>query len=174
MIFDAENTETNQITNLPELGPHGYHGTIFFAKNWKIPTVSKANMIFILASADNRFIVMAVEDVGLIYYTTNSGISWAVTRKPGQYWFRLSYSPKNNTSFFALATIFASNTANENQHLMDKSWYSVSSDSNGNKLVLTGGSSMPMPVLGITYFPNQVMLSWSASFTNFVPQRISI
>jgi hypothetical protein len=171
LIFDAENPKTNNSKIFPEIGPHGYHGSIFYTKNWRIPTVPKTRKVFVMASDDNRFIVMAVEDAGLIYSSDNSGISWTIIRKPGKYWFQMSYSPQNNTSFYVLATIFASTNLEENQTVKDDNWYSVSSESGGNKLALTGGGSKPAPVLSIAYLSNQVMLSWPGSFTNFVPQE---
>jgi hypothetical protein len=171
LIFNAEDPKANNLKSFPESGPHGYHGSIFYAKNWRIPTVSKTRKVHVMASADNRFIVMAVEDAGLIYCTHNSGMSWSIIRKPGQYWFRLSYSPQNNTGFFALATVFASTNLEENQTVGNENWYCVSSEPSGNKLALIGGGQKPAPVLSIVYLSNQVILSWPGSFTNFVAQE---
>jgi hypothetical protein len=171
LMFEAEIPQTNNLEIFPKLGPHYYHGSIFYTKNWRIPTISKKRKAYVMTSADYRFIVMTVEGAGLIYCSHDSGISWNIIHKPGKYWFRLSYSPQNDSGFFALATIFDSTNLDENQTVSDESWYSVSSEPSGNKLALTGGGAKPAPVLSIAYLSNQVTLSWSDSFTNFIPQE---
>jgi hypothetical protein len=55
LIFNAENPETNDvgIRSHTDGGPHGYHGSIFYTTNWKIPIISKTNNVLIMASADD-------------------------------------------------------------------------------------------------------------------------
>jgi hypothetical protein len=109
---------------------------------------------------------MFVPDDGPIYFSTNSGATWTIFTTPGDHEFFLEGS-KEEGGFIASATIYATTASKPSTN----GWYAVASAADGSKLVLTGGMPQAAPELTITYFTNQVVLSWPSSFTGFSLQH---
>ncbi len=161
-------SKTNQI----RLTAGYYRGRIYEYDNSslfnKTFDMSGTNWASIFSSGDRTRLVVARDD-GLIYFSDNSGITWRTISAPGKYEFTLSSTPKGS-AMMAVITVgipYIEKTSGL-VHKNVKGWYSVGVSANGDKLVV---SSQSTPVLSITNSDNNVVISWSASFTNFVLQQ---
>jgi hypothetical protein len=124
--------------------------------------------VTVFTSDKNTRLVM-VRDQGPIFFSEDSGCSWKAITNPGQYEFTMSATPKGSV-VVALVTLTNVPVTFSDQMLV-QNWSSVVSAANGDQLVLTGGPTQSAPVLNIQGFTNSVIVSWPASFNNFVLQQ---
>lgn len=159
-------------TNQIRLAARYYRGRIYEYSNSTLTDknldTSGTNWASIFSSDDQTKLVVARDD-GLIYFSDNSGITFQTINSPGKYNFTLSSTPKGS-ALIAVVTV-AKDYGEESSELVRKNvkdWYSVGVSANGDKMVVTSESA---PVLSIMNSNNIVVVSWSASFTNFVLQQ---
>lgn len=156
------------LTNEIHLTAGYYRGRVYYTStNWP-----DEEWITVFSSEDKTKLVL-VRDEGPIYISENSGASWKVINVPGQYEFTLSATPKGSAvvARVSVAQIATSADPKTTQKMTFENWYSIVSTANGSKLVITGGPSQSAPVLSISHSDNGVVISWLASFTNFVLQQ---
>jgi hypothetical protein len=172
--MDVKEIYLASATNQIRLTARYYRGQIYEYNNSMLLNkkldASGTNWASIFSSGDRTKLVVARDD-GLIYYSGDSGITFRTISVPGKYEFTLSSTPKGS----ALVAVVAVGTVydEKNSELVRKSvkdWYSVGVSANGDKLVVTSQSA---PVLSIVNSDNIVVVSWSASLTNFVLQQNS-
>jgi hypothetical protein len=126
--------------------------------------------ITVFASDDKRRIVFA-RDSGPIFFSGNSGVSWTSITQSGNYEFTLSTSPKGSIFVAALSCTNISRAMLTDEKMVNGSWYAAVSDADGSKLVLSGGTSQPSPVISINRSDDSLTLSWSSSFRGFTLQQ---
>ena len=134
---------------------HGF----YMPPEWKISNKSLTNKVDMLYSMDKKNIVMMVLEYGPIYSSTNSGLTWTVTKQAGRYEYPI-VSGKGGGGFSAVATLYrsiddqASTLASTNgQHL-------ITTASDGSKMVITIDPLNPAPVLNITRINKNIIVSW--------------
>jgi len=151
-------------------GVSGLHGLLYMAGGLNTPHFTRTSRVDILSTEDKAVIVLMMRDNGPIYSSTNSGMSWTVINMPGTYEFPLT-SDSDSDRYFAGATIHPSPENQGLTNLPSLNWYAVGSDPDGSKLVMTGGSSQPSPVLSIKYSGEMATVSWPSNFTGFILQQ---
>ncbi len=152
-------------------GVWALHGLFYMAGGFKIPGIAPIARVDVYSTEDKKIIVAMILDNGPIYSSTNSGITWTITKAPGKYDFPLSVSPEGDVSF-AEATLYPSsdNRTSTNANLSSPDWYAIGSSPDGNKLVINGNGS---PALSIKHTANSVILSWSSQYSGFIAQQNS-
>ncbi len=151
-------------------GVHGLHGLLYMSKDLNTPHLDQMSRVDVFSTEDKAIILLMVRDNGPIYSSTNSGMTWAVITQPGTYEFPMS-ADSDSDVWLAGATIHPSPENQGLTNLPSLNWYAVGSDPDGNKLVMTGGSSQPSPVLSIKYSGEMATVSWPSNFTGFILQQ---
>jgi hypothetical protein len=151
-------------------GVRGLHGLLYMAKGLNAPNLTQTSRVDVFSTEDKSIIVVMVRDNGPIYSSTNSGMTWVVINKPGTYEFPLT-SDSDSDSYFAKATLYPSLENQTSTNPLPSHWYAIGSAPDGSKLVMTGDSSQPAPVLSIGHSGNEVIVSWPANFSNFILQQ---
>jgi hypothetical protein len=156
------------LTNEIHLTSGYYRGRVYYSStNWP-----NEEWITVFSSEDKTRLVL-VRDEGPICFSENSGAIWKIINVPGQYEFTLSTTPKGSAivARVSVAQISASANPNATQKMTLEDWYSIVSAADGSKLVIIGGPTQSAPVLTISHPGDGVVISWPASFTNFILQQ---
>lgn len=146
-----------------------FHGSLYLAPFGKTPALAQTNRVQILSSPDSTRIIMIVLDNGPVYTTTNSGLTWRTSNKPGSYKFPLVIGT-NGAELSASAEIHPPDSSVPAIDLATQSWYVKSQESGGNQLILTGNSSQSSPALTISQTANGIIISWPGDFPNYFLQ----
>jgi len=150
-------------------GVKGLFGTMRMADQWQTPSLTRTSRVDILSSEDKSLIVLMLRDNGPIYSSTNSGMSWTLITAPGTYEFPLTTTPEYG-GFYAKGTIHPS-TDNQTQPPAPASnWYVVGSGAGGSRMVITSDPTQPAPALSLASSARGLVVSWPASFADFVLQ----
>ena len=134
------------LTNQIHMTAGYYRGRIYYA----LPIQPDDKWVTVFTSEDKTKLV-SVRDEGPVYFSENSGLTWEVISRPGQYEFTLATTPKGSTivARVSVGKISAASDLAAIQRLAFENWYSVVSAANRSKLVMTGGPSQSAPVLSI-------------------------
>jgi hypothetical protein len=142
---------------------------MYMAGGWRTPGIVGTNRVDILASEDNRRIVVMVADNGPIYSSTNSGMTWATVASPDEYEFRLS-GEEGGSGFIAAGTIHPSPQNQPASSLALTNWYAIGRATDGSKMILTQAAAQAAPALKITRSDGGVVVSWPSAFAGFALQ----
>jgi hypothetical protein len=146
-----------------------FHGPMYMDDGSQIPRIDQTNFIDIFTTDDRKKIVVMILDNGPIYNTTNSGMTWTVSSAPGSYDFPLTIKP-DGSGYSAAATIIPSPKTLLSNKSPKKTWYAIGRSADGSELVFTGNTLNPAPALSITHTTEAEIVSWPASFANYILQ----
>jgi hypothetical protein len=156
----------------------GFKGEIYFSTNSgfqgrSVGTV-RLKRVEVYASVDKKRLVVVPEG-GPIYASTNSGVAWVCYDAPGEYSVPISAGP-DGMGFSVTITLGHKvpsdiTKAKSNPTASPGSWYAMAVDNDENTVVVTGSASQSPPALSIVPNGNEVVLSWSASFSGYILQR---
>jgi hypothetical protein len=172
-----------------DLGITGLHGFLYMAPDLGIPGIAQTNRVDVAASSDRTKIVVTLVDIGQIYSSTNSGMTWTLFTAPGKYDFPLTSGPDGMGLSFQV-TIYPSAedlmignlpapsyatggppaTNSQPKKLVPHNWYAVASAPDGRKLVITDSVSNEAPVLSIVHSSDGLVVSWPSAFKGFILQ----
>lgn len=158
LFFDAVNFPAGAS------GAGGMRGYIYMAKslNYEIPnalSTLSTNRVEILKNGRN--IVLMICDNGPIYNSTNSGVNWQVISRAGDY--KIPLGP----GWIAGATILPTPENQSAGKTNVPNWYVISPTQSGGKIVISGDTENPAPILNIQSVNGVLTVSWSATFSNF-------
>jgi len=122
---------------------------------------------------------------GLIYSSTNSGVSWFTNNAPSEEWSSVA-SSADGSKLVAVANngpIYSSTNSGvswQTNNVPSEDWISVASSADGDKLValVNGGGiytfqSVPTPKLNLTTPNSNLAFSWLVPSMNFILQQNS-
>jgi hypothetical protein len=132
------------------------------------PNSNDTNYVSIFSDRARAELIAAV-DHGLIYTSTNWGMTWMVITAPGQHEFHLGTAP-DGSGFCAHASIEPSSrpavaASAANTPLAE--WYAVASSADGSQLVVSASASQPARALNIRHSAAGVTVAWPAQFRTF-------
>ena len=149
-----------------------YRGPIYNSRGSRAPfarsEANSTNFVSIFSNNDRSELIAAV-DHGLIYTSTNSGMTWKIITAPGLYKIPLRTAP-DGSGLYAHATIAQPlsppNITNPMNAPLTES-YAFAFSAAGSKLVVSASASQPSPTLNIRYSIAGVTIIWPAQFTTF-------
>lgn len=147
-----------------------YRGPIYSVKGspsqFLQSETNKAKFVSIFSSSDQSELIVAV-DHGLIFTSTNFGMTWTVISDPGRHHFPLS-TAADGSGFYAQAFIEESSSKSiDARSKANTGWYAVAASATESKIVISADASQPAPMLSIRYSSTGVTIAWPANFAGF-------
>jgi hypothetical protein len=177
IVSSADGTQLAAVAN-----PNGKTAGVYTSTNsggtWALTSAPITNWAAIASSADGTKLAAAVQGgsaidssghlitwLGLIYTSTNSGVTWQTTSAPGTSWFALA-SSADGTRLAAIAVgglIYTSTNSGATWRptsAPSSAWTAIASSADGRRLV-AGADSSPGPIYvsqdsGATWIPHTV------------------
>jgi len=144
------------------VGYFEYHGMAFLVPDRSRPGKYRTNLVDITFSPDRTRILFMVEHTGPAYFSTNSGTSWELIDTPGNHDLIIDGNERDGGIMVTLTIV-----AHPKRRLPPAPWYAVASDKTGNKVVVSGNTFEPAPLLTINRSTNSAIISWPKTSTEF-------
>jgi hypothetical protein len=142
-----------------------YRGPLFSAPASRVLKATGTNYVSIFSNKATSKLIAAV-DQGLIYTSTNAGMTWNVITAPGSYELPLA-TAADGSGIYVHASIKQSPSTASAAVTPLSDWYTVASSEDGSKLVITSSASQPAPMLNIRYSKMAVIIGWPAAHSNY-------